>query len=210
MDFAVDIETIPDLSMIDLLPEVKPSRTLKDPAKIEQDLKEKKEKQIAEMGLDPVFAKVICVSLYNPKENHILIGEEKEILTKFWEIIGNHGQLFTYNGRAFDMDVLLKRGLRYDVGYSKSFAVNCMLFRPKHMGGRVVDLMEVFCKYGEYRKLDTLAKIYLGKEKIDIDFNDFPELIKTAEGKAEIGRYCMKDAELTWELAVKFGYDTNF
>lgn len=207
MDFAIDIETIPDLSMIDLLPEVKPSRTLKDPAKIEQDLKEKKEKQIAEMGLDPVFAKVICVSLYNPKESHILIGEEKEILTKFWETIGNHGQIFTYNGRGFDMDVLLKRGLRYDIGH---FVTDCMLFRPKHMCGRVIDLMEIFCKYGEYRKLDTLAKIYLGKEKIDIDFNDFPELLKTEEGKAKIGEYCLKDAQLTWELAVKFGYDINF
>ena len=208
MDFAVDIETMPDLSMIDLLPEVKPSRTLKDPAKIEQDLKEKKEKQIAEMGLDPVFAKVVCICLYNPKEKYTFVGEnEEEIIRAFWDRIGNHGNIYTYNGRAFDMDVLLKRGLKYNIG---NFATDCMIYRPKHMNGRVIDLMEVFCKYGEYRKLDTLAKIYLGKDKIDIDFNNFPELIKTVEGKAEIGRYCMKDAELTWELAVKFGYDTNF
>lgn len=204
MDFAIDIETMPDLSMVDLLPEVKASRTLKDPAKIEADLKEKKDKQIAEMGLDPIFAKVICIGIYNPKEKYILMGKEEEIINKFWVAVGKHGQIFTYNGRAFDMDVLLKRGLKYNIGH---FVTDCMLYRPKHMAGRVVDLMEVFCKYGEYRKLDTLAKIYLGKEKIDIDFNDFPELMKTDEGKAQIGAYCLKDAQLTWELAEKFGYN---
>ena len=207
MDFAVDIETMPDLSMIDLLPEVKASKTLKDPVKIENDLAEKKAKQIAEMSLDPVFAKVICIGIYNPKQKYILMGDEKDIITKFWDVIGKHGQIFTYNGRNFDIDVLLKRGLKYNIG---NFIINSMLFNPKKMGGRVVDIMEVFCKYGEHRKLDTLANVYLGKQKNDIDFNDFPELMKTSEGREIIGAYCLKDAQLTWELAEKFGYNLEF
>lgn len=206
MDFAVDIETIPDLSMLDLLPEVKASKVLKDPEKIEKDLNEKRLKQIEEMSLDPVFAKVICVCLYNPKNKITLLGEEKDIIQKFWSEIGNHGQIFTYNGRGFDIDVLLKRGLRYDIGH---FYTDCLLYRPKHMGGRVVDLMEVFCKYGEYRKLDTLAEVYLGKKKIEIDCKKFPELLKSHEGELQIAEYCMRDAELTWELAKKFGYDLD-
>lgn len=208
MDFAVDIETVPDLSMLDLLPEVKASRVLKDPEKIEKDLNEKKLKQIEEMSVDPIFAKIICICLYNPKNKITLLGDEKDIIQKFWNEVGNgnHGRIFTYNGRGFDIDVILKRGLKYDVGH---FVTDCMLFRPKYTGGRVVDLMEVFCKYGEYRKLDTLAEVYLGKTKIEIDYKKFPELLGTPEGELQIAEYCMRDAELTWELAKKFGYDLD-
>lgn len=202
MSFAIDIETIPDLSMIDLLPEVTANKVLKDPAKIAADIEEKKRKQIETMALDSVFAKVVCISIYNPNEKYVLMGEEEEIIGQFWDIVGTKSQLITYNGKGFDLDVLLKRGIRYGIG---KFAIDKFI-RERYKSGRVVDIMEDFCKPGESRSLNTLAKVYLGKEKREIDVKTFPELLKTEEGRAQIGEYCLHDARLTWELAEKFGY----
>lgn len=200
--FAIDIETIPDLSMVDLLPEVTASKVLKDPAKIAADIEEKKRKQLETMALDPLFAKVICISIYNPKEKYVLMGEEADIISKFWDVVGTKSQLVTYNGKGFDLDVLLKRGVRYGIG---RFAIDRFI-RDKYKSGRVVDIMEDFCKPGESRSLNTLAKVYLGKEKREIDVKLFPELLETEEGRAQIGEYCLHDARLTWELAEKLGY----
>ena len=52
---AIDLETIPDASMIHLLPDPEPNKTLKDPAKIAEDIAKKKEKQLDDMGMDPLM-----------------------------------------------------------------------------------------------------------------------------------------------------------
>lgn len=202
MTYAVDIETIPDLAMIDFLPEVSASKTLKDPVKIAADIEEKQKKQRENMGLDSIFAKIICIGIYSPEKSFTLMGEEKDIIQEFWDIVGQHSQIITFNGKNFDIDVILKRGIRYGIG---NFAVDRLL-RDKYKSGRLVDIMSDFCVPGEYRSLNTLSKIFLGKEKKEIDFKLFPELLETEEGRKKIADYCLYDAQLTYELAEKFGY----
>lgn len=202
MTYAVDIETIPDLAMIDFLPEVSASKTLKDPVKIAADIEEKQKKQRENMGLDSIFAKIICIGIYSPEKSFALMGEEKDIIQDFWDIVGQHSQIVTFNGKNFDIDVILKRGIRYGIG---NFAVDRLL-RDKYKSGRLVDIMSDFCVPGEYRSLNTLSKIFLGKEKKEIDFKLFPELLETEEGRKKIADYCLYDAQLTYELAEKFGY----
>lgn len=204
MTFAVDIETMPDLSMIDLLPEVKPSKALKDPLKIEADIRDKKAKQIADMALNPMFAKIICIGMYKPGEEYALMGDEKEMIDTFWRIIGKSERIVTFNGIGFDMDVVIKRGLKHG---RRLFQVDKLLLDKR--SGRHIDLMNEFCQWGQYEKLDTLAKVYLGKQKLDIDFNLFPELLKTQEGKDKIAEYCLQDCKLTYELAEYFGYNLD-
>ena len=88
MSFAIDIETIPDVSMVDLLPEVVPSKALKDPAKIAADIEEKKRKQIDGMSLDPVFAKVICIGIYKPNDDsRVLMGEEPFFIDQVTDLL---------------------------------------------------------------------------------------------------------------------------
>lgn len=204
MTFAIDIETIPDMTMVDLLPEVKAAKNIKDPLKIEADVKEKKQKQISDMATNPLFAKIICIGLYNPQEQYALMGDEKTIIDSFWQIIGKHTRLISYNGIGFDLDVIIKRGLRYGRGL---FQLDKLLLDKRT--GRHIDLMAEFCQWGQYEKLDTLAKVYLGRQKIDLDFNLFPELLKTDDGKAKIAQYCLNDCKLTYDLAKYFGYDLN-
>ena len=96
MTYAVDIETIPDLTMIDFLPEVSASKTLKDPVKIAADIEEKQKKQRENMGLDSIFAKIICIGIYSPEKSFALMGEEKDIIQEFWDIVGQHSQIITF------------------------------------------------------------------------------------------------------------------
>lgn len=203
MSYAVDIETIPDLSMVDFLPDVKPDKRLTDACKIAKDIEIKKQEQISKMSLNPIFAKVICISMYNPSEEHILMGDEGKIIKDFWDILGKHGNIFTYNGKSFDMPVIIKRGLRYNIG---NYYFNSSMFCDRYKAARHIDIMEQFCGNNGYEKLDTLAKVYLGKTKNEISFSEFPELLKTTSGQEKIGKYCLQDAKLTWELAEKMGF----
>ena len=57
---ALDLETIADPNMLELLPEVTAKKNLKDPEKIEADIAEKKVQQIEKMGLDPMLNMICC------------------------------------------------------------------------------------------------------------------------------------------------------
>lgn len=196
-----DIETYPNLDMISLLPEVEASKVLKDAEKIKTDVEEKKQKQISEMALSPLWGKIACIGLYNQDIQKVLIGEEKDILKQFFELT-NDMQLISYNGVNFDIPFIYKRACIYDIS-------NIVMMEPyikKFDDYKHIDLMQKFCEYGKYEKLNTLTKIYLGEEKNDFDVKLIPEFLKTKEGKKELSDYCLKDCELTYKLAKKFGY----
>lgn len=42
-------------------------------------------------------------------------GSEAEVLTEFWRVVANSGQLVTYNGRGFDAPVIILRSLQLGV-----------------------------------------------------------------------------------------------
>lgn len=201
--FALDIETIPNLDMVKFLPEVKAKSTLKDPEKIKKDIAEKKAKQLESMGLNPMFCKIACIGYHGDKISRVDIGEEKEILKKCFEHLKNSfDAVVTYNGNSFDFDVIFKRGLYYDLCTLKELK----LWTDKFKAVRHIDLMAEFCQFGKFEKLDTLAKVYLGEQKDDIDFKEIPELLKTKEGQDKLSKYCIQDCKLTYDLAKKFGY----
>ena len=58
-----DIETIPNVDVVDLIPEPKAHGGLKDPVKIAADIEKKKAEAVDKMGLDPNFGR-ICVIGY--------------------------------------------------------------------------------------------------------------------------------------------------
>jgi DNA polymerase elongation subunit (family B) len=81
------------------------------------------------------------------------------------------------------------------------------LFTDRYKSGVAhIDLMVEFCNYGEYEKLDNLARFILGSQKVEFDYREIPELLKTDEGKAKITEYCLKDCELTYKLAKRMGF----
>ena len=56
----------------------------------------------------------------------------------------------------------------------------------------------------QFAKLDDVAGVCADDHKIKIDFKEFPELVKTAEGREKILDYCEQDVRLTYKIFEKF------
>lgn len=203
MLFAIDIETYKNPDMVKYLPEVKADVRLKDPEKIKANIEAKKQEQIDRMALSPEFGKIACIGIYGEDRKEVLVGDEKEILKKFKEFLFQCNVTYiTFNGKAFDFDFIFKRF----VFYSLRSLSQMKQYTDKYKSQNHIDIMQEYCKFGEYKSLDLLASIYLGEKKIDFDVKQIPELLKTKEGIEKLKEYCLRDCELTYRLAKKFGY----
>jgi hypothetical protein len=118
---ALNIETEPDLSYEDRLPEpdVKFGRTT-DPEKRQAKLEAKKAEQRGKMALDPHFAKVLCVGFVFRNTEQVIVsptiiarGEltEADVLKWFWRQLAACGHIVTFNGIGFDLPFLIRRSL---------------------------------------------------------------------------------------------------
>lgn len=193
---AIDIETYADLDVIDLLPVIEADSRLKDEEKIKADIEKKKEKQIEQMALNPLYGKIACIGYYNDNVQEVDLSDEKSMIERFLQNLKNTSDVIvTWNGNEFDLSFIFKRGLKY--GLCK---LTDLQFYTAKTNPKCIDLMKLFCGYGKYEKLDNVAKVLLGEGKEEFDVKEIPELLKTQSGKELIKRYCLKDCELTYKL----------
>ena len=193
---AIDLETTADTSVIDLLPEIEADVRLKDPVKIEEDIKKKREKQIEGMALNPLYGKIVCIGYYGDNIQEVDFGSEKKMIENFIKrVIRTTETVVTWNGYGFDIPFIFKRGLKYNL-----CKLTEMQFYISKNNGKLVDLMTLFAGWGKYEKLDNVAKVLLNDKKEEFDVKKISELIKTDSGKEMIRRYCLKDCELTYKL----------
>ena len=205
---AFDIETIPNTSMIDRLPapEVK-TGNLKDQAKIDEKIQEARKAQIEKMALSPLYGRLCCFCVYDGN-GEISTGtcieaetdaEETRILECAFMALAET-RVITYNGSAFDLPFLYRRAVILGVSPREFDLPPLEKMLKRYDNDRHVDLMNVWCGYGGFEKLDTLSALILDDHKVEIDFHDFPELIKTEEGRQKLVSYCSHDVELTYRL----------
>jgi len=206
---AFDIETIPDMSKLHLLPPVEAAKNLKDPEKVAADIAEKRQKQIDKMGLDPLTARVFCYAFANDRYAHANIlsefndDTEREMVQGIMKVLGKEDmRLVTFNGIGFDLPFVYKRAIVLGVSPANFGAPPLTAWTKRYSADNHYDLMKIWCQWesGSYVGLDVLASAILGQGKAEMDFTDFPELIKTPEGREKIKMYCAKDVALTWAL----------
>lgn len=200
---AIDIETMPNEKMIEFLPEVEPDSRLKDEAKIQADIERKKQKQIETMALNPLYGQIACIGYYSKEEQTVSFGTEKELIKEFLDKIENeNGVIVTWNGKGFDFPFIFKRACILELAKLIDLEQYTKRYSERH-----IDLMELWCGYNKFEKLDTVYRCIfrekLGKEEFDV--SEIPELIKTASGKELIRRYCLRDCELTYKIGKKYG-----
>ena len=58
-------------------------------------------------------------------------------------------------------------------------------------------------------KMDEVAKVFLGTQKIHIDYDDIPIMQQTPEGRIRLGAYCAKDAWIPCQLTIKMSKAIN-
>ena len=204
---ALDIETLPNTDLVGMLPEPAPAKNIKDPEKIKADIEKKRKDQISKMGVNPLFSVILCICVHNDKGAQGWVNEsadlagEKKLLTDFFDYLDKNDviKLVTYNGHEFDLPFIYRRAALAGAAPYKTLSH----WGSKYSIDKHFDIMQVWGHFREYIKLDTMAQVVLGQEKIDIDFTEFPELVKTPAGRKKILDYCAQDTALTWEIYKK-------
>ncbi len=203
---AFDLETIARRSMMDILPEIKPSGRLKDPIKIAADIEAKKVKQIADMGLDPMSNLIVCACWCDDLgPGGIMIEDdtpeaEKELIIKLWEKFADYDVFVGFNSRAFDLRTILLHGMEYGIRPS----VNIDKGKYSRIGSNHIDLRPVLAGDGQFvkGKLDDFCKRFLGDHKTEgIDGSQVQSFYEMGL-MDEIFDYCLQDANLTYRLYV--------
>ena len=208
MLFALDIETIPNPDKFDLLPEPEASKVLKDPAKIEADIEAKRIAQREKAALDPLFGRVAAVAFVGEVDYVSVIAEstddtERKIIAEIMHELGQESaRIITFNGIGFDLPYIYKRALILGVHPATFGAPPLTHWTQRYRNDYHYDLMQIWSgwKSGEYAKLDTVAKLVLGRGKVECDVTKIAEMIQTDEGRADVAKYCEQDTRLTWDL----------
>lgn len=208
-DWALDIETMGDLTKVEFLPSPKISKALKDPAKIKLAMADGIKKQIDKMAISPFYGKVACICVENGLGEKISwcdLDEEK-MLSEFYAWVNNkkeHRRFISFNGKGFDFPFAFKR-----------MAINgvCSLERVDKYITRYhkddhLDLMHELHGFtlNDFVSLDDTAGALLGKRKIEFDVTKIGSMMETEEGRKEIVRYCEMDTSLTMQIAKKLSY----
>lgn len=208
---ALDIETIPNRDMIPRLPEPKIDSRLKDAAKIAEAKKKAKDKQIADMALDPLTGRVLCFSLVNDDADFEMIIQEPtdaQEITLLQEIFGTLGnpetRLVTFNGIWFDLPYIYKRAAILGVNPANFGAPPLKAWTKRYSTDRHYDLMCIWYGWGPPQKgndLDKLSSLILGTPKDEeIPYDQFLEVMKTEEGRKRLTQECTQHTRLTWRL----------
>jgi len=188
MKLILDIETKPDKELTDIFANgITVPKNYKDPKKINNYLKWKRSEAESKMSTDTDFAKIFCIGV---KE----LGEEPKIvtLTQLGELIDKCSQLITYNGKKFDLPLILKSGIKQNtpLPYTK------IVEMKKRYTDLHIDLMELINEYGSWKSLDQLLQVYCGVAKTPIDFDVCTD--------KELEDHCLEDLVNTEKLYNKF------
>lgn len=159
-------------------------------------------------GLTPEYNRVVAIGYaLDDGEIDVLTSDgtddmEKEIIGRFWQIVGRHNRLIGYNISNFDIRVLVVRSALLGVESSGVYFPDLM----NRYSNNVVDLMNARFPFAKAMKLkDLVVASGIAPLVEDIDgsqvfglFEDDPELL---------AEYCKSDVYVIRELARKYkGY----
>lgn len=208
MDTVFDIETMPNSGMKSRLPEVEvKTGNLKDPAKVAEKIAEARAEQIDRMALSPLWGR-ICAFVAIEDSNTTwkdCITEDSDtaelyVIENIFRSISGGKRVITYNGSTFDLPFVYRRAIMLGIDPREYGMPTLAEITARYNNKYHVDVMSVWCGFGNYEKLNNLASAMFDDHKIDIDFRDFSELVKSKEGRTQILDYCQQDVELTMKL----------
>ncbi|NWF67365.1 MAG: 3'-5' exonuclease [Campylobacterales bacterium] len=141
-------------------------------------------------------------------------SSEKELISEFFNLINKFNpRLVSFNGKNFDIPVLLLRGMKYNLSCQAFFDTNNpALNKSKWENYRVkfnesfhLDLYEQLSTFGANRtiNLDTICKMCGAVGKIDTKGDDVARLFYANDLK-QISEYCESDVLNTYWIFLKY------
>lgn len=133
-------------------------------------------------------------------EFETLESDEAGLLRRFWELVGPADRITTYNGRRFDVPVLLQRSLLHDVPATRD------LMGPRFQTRPHLDLADVLSLHGATRPYGlavwTEAIGARNPKSGDVAGADVGPAFRAGRIRA-IAEYCARDVMATAELERK-------
>lgn len=209
MNYIIDIETAPleENEILKYAEDIKADSRLKDPVKIAEDLRAKKEKLVSSAPLSALTGKICGLGILDGDKGTTTIlsgldaAFEKKAIEHFETLLQKGNTLITFNGLKFDVPYICRRGLLYGKNlFSKFFKLDgYALSHIQH-----IDLAQVWdCKCYDFVSLAKLSK-FLGvgeKTETGVFFHE-----QLQQGQVKLAeQYLENDLQLTWKIAKKFG-----
>ncbi len=200
--FDIETEALPESEVGHLMPEFKAPSNYKDQAKIFAYQQEQKQEWLEKLALSPVTSRVLVIGVWMQSTGkiEILEGDEADILTRFWNLVGLGGIWVGFNSNGFDLPCIIKRSLKLGVKPAVP------LFKSKYGKelDRFLDLQEYWQggDKNQYTSLDTVCQFLLGRGK-NGSGKDFAKNYRQDREKALA--YAVNDIELTRDLGFKMG-----
>lgn len=173
--------------------------------RLEKDNKTKDfEKFLISTGFDGAFGRIFCIAYaINDEPVKVLVGEEKQILKKFWDIAKDANLFIGHNVLEFDLKFIYQRSVILDVKPSREIS-----FR-RYACDQVFDTMHEWNKwsFNGRSSMDYLAyAMGLPTSKDEMDGSQvWPYFQK---GKYDdIVKYCKKDVELNRKIYKKLVFE---
>lgn len=216
MKYAViDVETVGIDSAREFVEPSSAPSNYKDELKIAAYIKKADEDKILDAGLDPDLARIVCIGWRFSDNPHVQAiscrSEEAEAntLAYFWGQVRG-ANLITFNGRRFDLPVLMRRSLYLGI---KAPSLSMDRYRSPH-----IDLMQRLSYDGAItaHSLKFYAK-RLGLEHDDeiigkdiaalVQAARDPEISKSAADACwhRLEMHCISDVNLTFQIAERMG-----
>lgn len=159
----------------------------------------------------PTYHQIVVIGMLWMDARHRIIklgtlGEpkdERHMLADFVKFVEDKRPLLvTYNGRGFDLPVIVARCLRHGVVFRHYFQAPNVRYRYSPAGH--FDLMDYLSDFGAVRavSLDTMAKLIGLPGKVGVDGKDVGPLVHAGR-LAEVEAYCLCDVIQTAALFLR-------
>ena len=123
--------------------------------------------------------------------------DEEKVLVEFASFVGKERPHFvTYNGRSFDLPVLVNRMMRHGISFPAYYADRNYRYRFSDQGH--IDLADVLTDYGASRKpsLNALAQLIGLPGKMEVDGSQVSGMYEAGRHR-DIRNYCLHDVVQT-------------
>jgi hypothetical protein len=131
------------------------------------------------------------------------VVDEEKTLTELAGFVGKRSpHIITYNGRKFDLPVVVNRMLRHGIPFTAYYTNRDYRYRFSDLGH--IDLADILTDHGASRmpKLDHVARLVGMPGKMDVD-GSMVEQLYDAGRLDEIREYCLHDVVQTTFLFLR-------
>ena len=165
------------------------------------------EEFVENTGLDGSYGRIACISYaINDQPTKTLFGDEKKMLTDFWQIAKDAGLFIGFNLMDFDLRFIYQRSVILGIKPSRDLSF------ARYRNNPIYDIMCEWSKWNLQNRisLHALSKVLgiLSPKEGEIEGKDVAQAYRDGRIK-EICEYCEKDVDVTRKIYKKMIFENS-